>query len=190
MEALDVSNAAAATAAPKEVKLGEKEYTVSRLRMGAIGLIQEQINKLPRPDLIPQLRKDLEGLPPETLQALMLPAIIRMTNWPPDLLMNPDAVVEIARNPPIMKRLVYLAIKRNHPDITQPEADDLFDDLDPRDMDELMKVALDLKVAEKKVEAGENGDSTTRPDTDTSPSGTDGRTPTSTTSNSPGSSTP
>jgi hypothetical protein len=164
MEALDVSNAAAATAAPKEVKLGDKTYTLSRLNMKGIGLIQEMINALPRPDLIPQLRKDLEGLPPETFQAILLPAAIKMSNWPPDLLFNDEAVIEVTKSAAIMKRLVYLSLSRNHPEVTQEKADALFDDMIQEEFNQVLKAALNLKeVAEKKAEAqgaGENGTTT------------------------------
>jgi hypothetical protein len=171
MEARSVSNAAAATAAPKVVKLGKEEYTLAPLRMGDLGLIQEEINKLPRPDLIKPLRADLEGMPSETVQAILLPAAMRMVNWPPDLVLNPDAIVEVSRRPAIMRFLMYLAIKRNHPNITQPKADEVYNDLTQDEWQQFLKVALDLKeVPEEKKEdkeAGAENGTTTRPATAT-----------------------
>jgi hypothetical protein len=156
-------NSPAAAAVPTEFRVGDRTYKASPLSMIGLAELQQWLNKQPRPDTLAELRVTLEGFDKDLQNSLLAPAIADHLKWPPDLLFDARGPQMVAKSPEAMKKLVFLSLRPNHPDLPESEAMAVYEGLTQSQFLDLWMVAFDWKEVEGKdpKAAGPAGPSTT-----------------------------
>jgi hypothetical protein len=143
-------NSPDAAAVPIEFRVGDRTYKASPLSMLAVAEMQQWLNKQPRPNTLAELRGLLEGLDKDLQNSLLAPAIFDHLKWPPDLLFDARGANMVARSPEAMKKLVFLSLRPNHPDLSEGEATVIYESLTQSQFHDIWLVAFDWKEVEDK----------------------------------------